>query len=283
MTRQCKQLVIDKSVFQATGTSRLEQFVRNHLLILPDGLLYECLTAEENASVFEDRFKKIVLAGGYVCLPIKGIASREARSLQPYSFLPDLTMTNKMRRAFKRTGPSWSSPEVTTLYEQHLKRASVLSEAASKTANRLLSEKPHAIENAKKYQADRKERFKLWIETVKQEDVHDLVIQKLPNITESPERYCLSNEWVTWNWFCLVCVMQLEYVFRESTGQPKSDRVRQAEHDTQDIEYVAYLTRADGLIAQDKTSKLAAELMFPDKDVFSSLDGVPHDYLCHWS
>jgi len=49
------------------------------------------------------------------------------------------------------------------------------------------------------------------------------------------------------------------------------------------MEYVASLSRADGLLTGDK--KLVEPLVraaFPEKDVFSSLE-VPDSYRCDWA
>ena len=59
---------------------------------------------------------------------------------------------------------------------------------------------------------------------------------------------------------------------------------KHAEHDYQDMEYVLLLSRADSLLTRDKKLvKPLAKAAFPEKDVFSSLDEVPDEYLCNWS
>ncbi len=51
-----------------------------------------------------------------------------------------------------------------------------------------------------------------------------------------------------------------------------------------DLEYVLLLSRADGLLTRnEKLVKPLAQAAFPKKDVFSSLDEVPEEYVCHWS
>jgi hypothetical protein len=43
-----KQIVIDKSAFQGIKLDSLCKFVKHHLLLVSDSLLYECATAEKN-------------------------------------------------------------------------------------------------------------------------------------------------------------------------------------------------------------------------------------------
>jgi hypothetical protein len=55
------------------------------------------------------------------------------------------------------------------------------------------------------------------------------------------------------------------------------------EHDLQDITYVLLLSRGDGLLTRDKDLVIPlAKAAFPEKDVFSSLEEVPKDYLGDW-
>ena len=64
----------------------------------------------------------------------------------------------------------------------------------------------------------------------------------------------------------------------------ENPKLLQAEHDCQDIEYVTYLARADGLLTRDKRLAIPiANIAFPDKDVFSSLDEVSEEYICNWN
>jgi hypothetical protein len=56
------QLVIDKDVFRGTSTQSLCDFVRNHFLILPDDLYYECVTADRKQQELLCRFRDVILA-----------------------------------------------------------------------------------------------------------------------------------------------------------------------------------------------------------------------------
>lgn len=283
MKQALKQLVIDKDVFQGTNQATLCKFAKKHFLILPDGLLYECLTNPEQRDILSHRFEQVMLAGAYICPSVKTIVFKEAEGVSPYGFLPDLKMTTGIRNSIRKNNVCINSNHIQEMYKKHCEGAQTLLGSAHKTVENIASQEPELLEKARKYQGNRKGRFRLWVETVTSNDIHELVIEKLGYLTNSPERFCLSNKWITWHYFCFVCVIYLEYTFLR-TVQNKTPELKLAEHDCQDIEYVTYLSRVDGLLTRDKKLMTpVANVAFPDKDVFSSLDEVPEDYVCHWS
>ncbi len=113
-------------------------------------------------------------------------------------------------------------------------------------------------------------------------DIHKIGISVFSCLTDSPEKFCLSRNWVTWHYLRLVAVLALEYWFLRKGKGGKKELIN-TEHDLQDIEYVYLLSRADALLTRDKKFvKPLAQATFPDKDVFSGLDEVPEEYVCHW-
>jgi len=73
----------------------------------------------------------------------------------------------------------------------------------------------------------------------------------------------------------------MEHAFLRQTGDVS--KIESFEHDIQDVKYVLLLSRADGLLTRDTGCSCLAKAAFPEKDVFSSLDEVPYEYLCHWN
>ena len=278
-----KQIVIDKDVFQGTNQAALCRFAKSHFLILPDVLLYECLTNPEKKDILQRRFEKVVLAGAYVCPRVKAIVFKEAQKLDPYAYLPDLKMTLDIRASIGRKSISLESRYIQDVYERQCQSAKTLIDNVPSTVEKITSQEPEVLDKARKYQGNRAERIKLWAKTVTSNDIHKLAIDKLGYLTDSPERFCLSNEWITWYYLCFVCVIYLEYTFLRTVCD-ENPKLIQVEHDCQDIEYVTYLSRVDGLLTRDK--KLAipiAKVVFPDKNVFSSLNEVPDEYKCDWN
>ena len=278
-----KQLIIDKDVFQAAQTSELKEFAHNHFLILPEVLLYECLTTDRDKDVLLDRFRQVMLSGGYICPPIKTMVHKEAENLSPYPYLPDLGMTTDMRRRVRKKAISFEPSHVSEICGEHYEAVQSLLGSAKSTSERLFDERPDLVKEARKYQADRVKRFELWVETVRSNNIHKLVIDNLGHLTKSPDKYCLSGRWISWHYFCIVAVIHQEYVFQAIVNENTSD-LTSAEHDCEDAKYVGYLSRADGILTNDKGLVIPlAQAAFPEKDIFLSLDEVPDEYLCEWT
>ena len=189
-----KQLVIDKDVFQGTNQAALCRFAKSHFLILPDVLLYECLTNPEKKDVLQRRFEKVMLAGAYVCPRVKAIVFKEAQKLVPYAFLPDLKMTLDIRTSISRKSMSLDSLSIQDVYERQCQSVKTLIDNVPSTVEKIASQEPGVLDKARKYQGNRVERFRLWVETVTSNDIHKIAIEKLGYLANSPERFCLSNE-----------------------------------------------------------------------------------------
>ncbi|MGD8786803.1 MAG: hypothetical protein PVJ60_05225 [Phycisphaerales bacterium] len=79
----------------------------------------------------------------------------------------------------------------------------------------------------------------------------------------------------------MASILAKEYYYLSQMGGIPG--IRRAEHDYQDMEYVLLLSRADGILTRDeKLVKPLAQAAFPEKDIFSNLDEVPEEYICHW-
>jgi hypothetical protein len=114
-------------------------------------------------------------------------------------------------------------------------------------------------------------------------NLHQIVVDTTPaDLIRDKARFCLSHEWISWQLMRLSDTMVDNYYYLCQKGGPPQDK--HAEHDYQDMEYVLLLSRADGLLTRDeKLVRPLAKAAFPDKDVFSSLDQVPEEYVCRWS
>jgi len=269
-----KQLIIDKDVFQAAQTPELKKFARTHFLILPEVLLYECLTTDRDKDILLERFRQVMLVGGYICPPIKMIVRKEAENLTLYGYLPDLQMSLDMRKDIRKKSISFASNHVSTICEEHFEAAQSLLNSAKSTSTTLLDERPDVVKKARGYQADRFKRFELWIETVRANNIHELVIDKLGYLTNSPGKFCLSDDWVSWHYFCIVASVYMEHIFQAIVNERSFD-LTSTEHDCEDAKYISYLSRADGILTNDKRLvQPLSQAAFPGKDIFSSLDEV---------
>jgi len=279
-----KQLILDKNVFVATKTDVLCGFAQNNFLILPEILLYECLTTQKNKEVLVDRFEQVLLVGAHICPNIKTILNKEANNLSPYGSLVNPKTTDKIRSAYKEQNGIFCN--LSAMSEYLDENVSDFLNPVEKLYEEIQLNHPEVSASIGQLDAsadNRLDRFRFWVQLVEQQDIHRLAMENLEGITNQPEKYCLSDRWVSWQFFRVTFAVILEYGFLRHHG-PAGIKEDRAKHDLRDVEYVCLLSRADGLLTRDK--KLVtplAEAAFPDKDVFSKLDEVPDEYLCHWS
>ncbi|MFB0553392.1 MAG: hypothetical protein ACETWQ_08770 [Phycisphaerae bacterium] len=282
-TQRLRIIVIDKDVFQGIQASHLCSFAKNHCLVLSQHLLYECLTATyDGRQHLMQRFEDTISAGAYIGPLVRGMLQKEGNSLQPYGFLPDLAMTSEMRRAIHKNRIRYDRGVVAGLEQREKESGEFLLDLTRSAASYVEQKNPRGAEVARKYQGSRLERLKVFLEFVDTVDMHEVACQQMGHLTHSPEDFCLSPEWVSWQYLRLITVLTFEYGMHSQKGT--NMRPPRAHHDVLDVEYVVLLSRADGILTRDK--KLVtplAQAAFPEKDVFFSLDEVPDEYLCHWS
>jgi len=278
------QLIIDKDVFRGTSTSKLEEFVQNIFLILPDVLYYECVTADERREELLDRFRKVILAGGCICPSRNTIIQKEAENLSPYGPLVDIQEIPAVRQTFQENRRPYNSKDVEAAYKNELEMAQMIMDSADNFTEKLASEQPKLLTDIRKCDNSKGgslERLVKRAEFVDSQDIHSASKKLLKGITKFPEKYCLSDDWVSWHFLRLILILSMERTFLRHKGDTSG--IIPVEHDIQDLIYVLLLSRADGLLTRDDGCKCLAKAAFPQKDVFSSLNEVPEEYLCHWS
>jgi len=283
MNKGPKQLLIDKSLFDATPTRKIKEFVRNYFLILPNGLLYECLTTERAKDKLLHRFREGVLAGGYVCSSIYDTVRYEGEDLAPYGNLVDAEYCDAFRQALAEnpnpydyrwiTNRSRLNQKFIEHFQINIKKFATL-ESEKLDVMKALRHEDHSNEG-------RPNRLKYWAEFVDSKDLKDAGNRLLRGITTCPGRYCLSKEWISWQFVRVFMIWLMECSFLSQTGGGKGSA--KLEHDLQDMGCVALLSRVDGLLMRDKLAQDLARVAFPDKDIFSSLHEVPEDYKCNWT
>lgn len=282
MLAKAKQIVLDKSSFIAISVDALCEFAQEHLLIVPDVLCYESHTdfnVEQRRTL--KHCEQLIQHGAYYCSCSTGFLRSEGRSLGQYPwFLPDIKVTQLIRNGASGTGVV----DATRIFEARSGVArKIFVDAIARICRRARPELQGSSREILAQEA--KDRFGEFLKHIdaKKDQMRDFVLRSMPGgWVKDPERFCLSDKWVSWHYFRLVRIVALEYCYcRLSGGAPAEER---AEHDYQDLEYVLLLSRADGILTCDK--KLVeplARAAFPEKDVFSSLDEVPEEYICHWS
>ena len=281
-----KQIVIDKDAFVGIRLDDLCDFAKDHFLILPEVLIYECMTSDDMTErQLLQRCRKVIVSGAYYCPRSVTYLKWEARNTSPYPwFLPDLQKTHLIRKKNSvREEHTFDRNELGEVYNLHCTVAKgILSDTSEHIKATITSEKRDIARKIKKMPQDRSNRLVTWFEIADTLDMHDTVLTKIPSgFISNGSRFCTSREWISWQYFRLLVVLVDEYYYLgETGGSPQNESI---EHDFQDMEYVLLLSRADALLTRDeRLVKPLAKAGFPEKDVFSGLDEVTEDYVCHW-
>ena len=276
-----KQLVIDKNVFQGTSIQSLCDFARSHFLVLPDDLYYECASTDRKQQELLDRFRDVILAGGCICPRRNTIIKKEAENLCPYGPLIDMQTISVVRKTFQKNSRPYKPEEVKTAKANELRMAQMIINCANGFTRKLTSEEPERLAQIRRCQLGHSDRFAIWAASVDSQDIiHQASEEMLKGFTNRPDKFCLSEEWVSWHFMRLYLILLQERTFLRHTGNASGPI--SIEHDLQDITYVMLLSRADCLLTNDKSCSCLAKAAFPEKDVFSSLEEVPEDYLGDW-
>jgi hypothetical protein len=287
MLKKPKQIVIDKNAFQGTALYKLRTFTEKHALLVCDTLLYECgTTGSRNAAQALQRCKSVIDVGGYYCHCSLEYVQWEASHCIPHPwFLPDLHMTEQIRIGRIDIASNLQTERAMKTFSSRCEtaRRQLLEPSAEfkkgfDVEHAGLAEEVRRLPPSEKY-----ERLREAFASIDKTDQHKMALCLIPqNWIKDETRFCLSPEWMTWQYMRLISTMQGEYTYLRLRGSAPD--AKHTERDYQDMEYVLLLSRADAIITRDKklVEPLAREA-FPDKDVFSSLDEVTEDYICNWT
>ncbi|MHC4749669.1 MAG: hypothetical protein ACYTFW_07295 [Planctomycetota bacterium] len=89
-----------------------------------------------------------------------------------------------------------------------------LLELAESASTAIASKIPEADKDARKLENYNKlNRFKLWLYNAQEYNIHKLAVEKAGHLTSSPDKYCLSEQWITWHYFRLISSLTFEYTF----------------------------------------------------------------------
>ena len=271
-----KKIIIDKTVFQGTLAENLIEFAQSHFLILPDALLYECLTTDENKDRLLDRFRKVILAGGKICPSRNEIIHAEAELLSPYGDLIDSHKTFEIRETFRNNKKPYNLTTVKERYSKEIEFSRYIINSAKsffdevKQKNFELYETSRKVDTSKETQLGRLENQAIFFNS---QDMHLASTKIFKEITNKPDRFCLSDEWISWH-FLRLCFIYLSDKFLIMHNDGSSPADEKIEHDIQDLTYVMLMCRAEVLLTNDNGLECLSKAAFPDKDVFSSIKEV---------
>ncbi len=265
--------LLDKSVFEKTNEKELCEFVKSHAIILPETLFYECYTSSELPDKkFLKRLYKLVKSGAHVTYQLMQIIAYEGNSLSPCTCIINYSKTNSLHTKGFREEKTISKTKIDEKKKDRSKMAQGIKNLASTIAQKLNN--PDYIKEMRRLNLSRKERFCKWAELTDKNDIHNLATESFRKYATDPERFCLSPEWLSWHWAKLLFAMAYEYSYLKLTSTSPKDEDERAEHDLMDIEYLTFLAKCDALLTEDKKLQDLAEVAFPNKKGYSSIQEI---------
>jgi len=262
--------LLDKNVFLATNEQELCDFVRNHTVILPETLFYECYTSDELCDKkLLKRLYQLLKSGAYVTYQLMQIIADEGKNLSSCTCIIDYFETNNLRARGFREERTIEKAKIDEKKKDRSKMALAIKKLASKASTVLT---PNQLKEIRRLNMGIKERFHKWIEMADRNDIHNLAFESYRKYVADPKKFCLSTEWLSWHNMRLMYAFAFEYSYLEITGScPNDDK---AENDCMDIEYIAFLSKSDGLLTSDTKLRDLAEAALPNKKVYSNIQDI---------
>lgn len=276
--RMSKLLVIDKSVLHGISSERLAEFCKNHQAVLPYSMVVECLMSKTRATDLLQRFQMCVKSGASVGKGLTNVLNSEQQTCCPVSSIIDKDTTDAIRTGSFTTDTDFLSLEAHRCEKTYRSRYDRLRDVGLK----------HFINAEKKkglvagfrddcQNTSLSERLVKWLRVIDASRIN-ILNYFAPKFAKSPEL-----DWFTWHYIRLHYAWGLEWVCKRSASGNSYEQ-RDISNDYWDIEYVVCLCRADGLLTRDNNLvKPLSKTAFPEKDVFSSLEKIPEDYVCRWN
>ena len=280
-----KLLVIDKCAFQGIQEPLLIEFVNNYNVVLPYVLGIECLMSENKQTAKQGkdpigllhRVDDVVKAGAYFGRSSRSILQEEKKSRRSVGSLIDEDVTQRIREGRLILTKDLVEHEARICRQTFQPLCDFLSQLALTYLTNIQKKDLHSDFQKEIQGTCTVDRFRKWLQVAQQMKTA-ILDYWIPDMVSD-----IMDEWYTWQVIRLWWAWTIEWAGKRA-HIPQRIHTFDVSNDLYDMEYVAYLSRAEGLLTHDERLVVPlAQAAFPDKDVFSSLDEVPEEYLCHWS
>ncbi len=269
-------LVIDKNCFQGISENILSEFVKNYHVVLTYILCVECLISKDRDSLdLLSRIQKIIRAGAYYAYSPFNLCEKEKKAFLPVDSIIDENSTNAIRTGILSDDGDYFKHEAKCYWQTVQPIVKGLLRIGEKFYANIQRDMINGMR--KEDMVDKASRFKSWVQATDQ-SMNKFIKKLKPDIASY-----LTPDWYNWCDIRLRIALSLEWAWQKAKcgSFPK---LKYASHDFHDMQYVTYLSRADGILTRDrKLMDPLARAAFPEKDVFFSLDEVPEEYLCNCS
>jgi hypothetical protein len=262
-----KLLVVDKSVFHSLCSceQKLCAFVKHYNVLLPHALAIECLISgsqspDKDARELISRFHAAIKAGANMGYSLRSLFIMERKTLHSALSVVDERATEQFRNGAPNTAPDFIKQEA----QFARKDFEQIVESVLKVARALYDNlcKQEELSKDIRKEKHRIRRFEKWIQCA------DKSMKDILNRLFSEEISSRADpKWITWQRARLYLTYSLDWVFIKNL--PGSCEKEDISNNLYDIEYVTYLSRADGLLTNDKKLQVPlAKAAFPKKDLF---------------
>jgi len=262
-----KLLVIDKSIFHGLCDRKLCAFVKDYNVVLPHVLALECLMSKnqkpgKNPVKLVRRFDGAIKAGAKMGYLSQKLFQAEKMTLCPANLVVDEISTQKIRDGSANTNIDFLKQEAEDCRKSFEPIIDSLLKLAETFYKNLCIKGLSKGFREEATQKDIVDRLKKWIQSIDQQ-MKD-VLNKC--FSEQIGSHADAN-WFTWQWSRLAFAWAIEWACKRN--QSGSSYVNyNISNDFYDIEYVAYLSRAAGLLTGDKKLVMPlAKVAYPQKDV----------------
>lgn len=261
-------LVVDKSIFHSLCDcdEKLCEFVTKYNVVLPHTMAIECVISENRSDKEPDKLfrglAKAIKAGANLGYESPELLKAEKTTLCPVKSIIDEANTQKFRNF---------TPEIN---EDSIKQAA--NHCRYVTEHKISGLLGHArtlYENICKNQdfknkfgepTERQRRFEKWIQCIDQNNFMKKAVDT--SFGKQISSHADAN-WYTWQYTRLWFAYCWEWSHKKSL--PGSSEKKDISNDFYDLEYVLYLSRADGLLTNDQKLQVPlAKAAFPKKEVF---------------
>lgn len=260
-------LVVDKSIFHSLCgcDEKLCAFVKNYNVVLPNALAAECLISEnqepsKNPVKLLRGFDKAIKAGAKMGYSSLKLFQAEKQTLCTAKSVVDESATKLFRNGTLNTEADFIKQEAEDCRKTFEPIIKSLLEIARVLYDNLC--KRDKLAEAIRKEKDRIRRFENWISATDHE-MENVISQFF---SEKIRRHADTN-WFLWQLSRLYFAYSLDLMFIKNL--PGSCVKKDISNDFYDIEPVSYLSRADGLLTNDKKLQVPlAKAAFPKKGVF---------------
>lgn len=275
-----KLLVIDKSIFHCLNDEKICTFTKDYNVVLPYALAVECLISNnqrsgKNPVLLLRRFDGAIKAGAKMGYSERKLFQEEKMTLCSVKSVVDESSTQQFRKGSVNANRNFikqEAEECRKSYDPIIKHVKKFAETIYKNLCKENLSKDFREETEEQEISG---RLKKWIQTTDTDKQMRNILNTF--FSEQIGSHADTN-WFTWQWSRLAFTWGIEWACKRNQSGSSYENYN-ISNDLYDIEYVAYLSRADGLLTNDKNLVMPlAKVAYPQKGVFGDIKDIPQNY-----